>query len=72
MTNTEFEIMRKAQKKEQNIAILRVLDSIKSEIGMYEADCRFAGGTAECEKCNDNVFGSIYRIIDKHIKEYEE
>lgn len=42
------------------------LDEIKAEIKMYEADCRLQGGTDECEKCNSNVFGSIYRIIDKH------
>lgn len=42
------------------------LDKIRAEIGMYEADCRLQGGTDECEKCNSNVFGSIYRIIDKY------
>ena len=43
-----------------------VLDKIKAEIAMYEADCRLQGGPDECEKCNSNVFGSIYRIIDKY------
>lgn len=43
-----------------------VLDKIRAEIAMYEADCRLQGGTDECEKCNSNVFGSIYRIIDKY------
>lgn len=42
-----------------------ILDKIRAEIAMYEADCRLQGGTDECEKCNSNVFGSIYRIIDK-------
>lgn len=42
------------------------LDKIRAEIGMYEADCRLQGGTDACEKCNSNVFGSIYRIIDKY------
>ena len=42
------------------------LDQIKAEIEMYEADCRLQGGTDECEECNSNVFGSIYRIIDKY------
>ena len=45
-----------------------VLDEIRAEIELYEADCRLQGGTDECEKCNSNVFGSIYRIIDKHKK----
>lgn len=48
------------------------LDKIRAEIGMYEADCRLQGGTDECEKCNSNVFGSIYRIIDKYKAESEE
>ena len=49
-----------------------VLDKIRSEIAMYEADCRLQGGTDECEKCNSNVFGSIYRIIDKYKAESED
>ena len=49
-----------------------ILDKIKAEIGMYEADCRLQGGTDECEKCNSNIFGSIYRIIDKYRAESEE
>ena len=49
-----------------------VLDKIRAEIAMYEADCRLQGGTDECEKCNSNVFGSIYRIIDKHKAESED
>ena len=47
------------------------LDKVRAEIGMYEADCRLQGGTDECEKCNSNVFGSIYRIIDKYKAESE-
>lgn len=49
-----------------------ILDKIKAEIGMYEADCRLQGGTDDCEKCNSNIFGSIYRIIDKYRAESEE
>ena len=48
-----------------------ILDKIRAEIAMYEADCRLQGGTDECEKCNSNVFGSIYRIIDKYKAEFE-
>ena len=48
-----------------------ILDKIRAEIAMYEADCRLQGGTDECEKCNSNVFGSIYRIIDKYRAESE-
>jgi len=49
-----------------------VLDKIRAEIGMYEADCKLQGGQDECEECNSNVFGSIYRIIDKYKAESEE
>ena len=49
-----------------------ILDKIRDEIEMYELDCRLQGGAHECEKCNDNVFGSIYRIIDKYKAESEE
>lgn len=49
-----------------------VLEEIRAEIEMYEADCRLQGGTDECEKCNSNVFGSIYRIIDKYKAESED
>ena len=48
------------------------LDKIRAEIGIYEADCRLQGGTDECGKSNSNVFGSIYRIIDKYKAESEE
>ena len=48
-----------------------ILGKIKAEIGMYETDCRLQGGTDECEKCNSNIFGSIYRIIDKYKLESE-
>lgn len=63
-----------ADKNEQNLRMKQesVLDKIRAEIGMYEADCRLQGGTDECEKCNSNIFGSIYRIIDKYRAESEE
>ena len=49
----------------------KVFDKIKAEIEMHEADCKLQGGTDECEECNSNVFGSIYRIIDKYKAESE-
>ena len=53
------------------IKSLEAWEKVKAEIGIYEADCRLQGGTDECEKCNSNVFGSIYRIIDKYKAESE-
>ena len=52
--------------------LVDILDKIRAEIEMYEADCRLQGGSDECEKCNSNVFGSIYRIIDKYKAESGE
>ena len=49
-----------------------LLDKIIAEIGMYEADCRLSGYEyPSCKKCTDNVFGSIYRIINKYRVESE-
>ena len=49
------------------------LEKIKAEIKMYENDCMLAcPNNDDCRDCNDNMFGSIYRIIDKHIKEIKE
>ena len=42
------------------------LEKIKAEIKMYENDCMLAcPNNDDCRDCNDNMFGSIYRIIDK-------
>ena len=48
-----------------------ILDQIRAEIAMYEADCRLSGDEEQCKQCTDNVFGSIYRIIDKYKAEKE-
>lgn len=50
------------------------LSKIKDDIGKYELDCRFAdvSQTDECTICNKNVFGSIYKIIDKYIEGSDE
>lgn len=49
-----------------------VLDKIRAEIEQYESDCLFADDSKECKECDKIVFGSIYRIIDKHKAESEE
>jgi hypothetical protein len=51
--------------------VKEILSKIKDDIGRYELDCRFAdySQTDECTICNKNVFGSIYRIIDKYTEE---
>lgn len=54
--------------------VKEILSKIKDDIGKYELDCRFAdvSQTDECTICNKNVFGSIYRIIDKYIEGSEK
>lgn len=49
-----------------------ILDKIKADIAMYEADCRLSGDEEPCKQCTNNVFGSIYRIIDKYKAGSEE
>lgn len=65
MRKDEFQIVEKLVNQE----ITNVLTKIKSKIALYEADCRLADENEECTKCNDNVFKSIYHIIDEYIKD---
>ena len=60
--------MRKYEFPIVDAYVNKVLDEIKSEISVYEADCRLTNDLAsdECTHCNDNIFGSIYHIIDKY------
>ncbi len=46
--------------------VTELLDKIEADIIMYEADCRLSCDEEPCKQCTDNVFGSIYRIIDKY------
>ena len=48
-------------------------EKIKYDTGRYRADCEFVNEfeEPECRQCNANVFDSIERIIDKHLKEVE-
>lgn len=68
MRRDEFKIVDKLVNQE----ITNVLNKIKSKIELYEADCRLADENDECAKCNDNVFKSIYHIIDEYIKDNEK
>lgn len=71
MTNTEFEVMRKAQKKEQNIAIMRALDSLKTELNTANH------GSYDFHKYTDEygmviTVNDVMSVIDRYIREYEE
>lgn len=63
MRRDEFKIVDKLVKDEIN----KTLNDIKSEIASYELNCRLTDENDKCAKCNDNVFKSIYHIIDEYI-----
>lgn len=63
----DYEIVRKYKEQEP------VLDKIKAEIIKYEGDCRLSVAEyPSCKQCTDNVFETIYGIIDKYKAESEE
>ena len=50
-----------------------MLDKIRSEIIKYEGDCRLSVDEyPSCKQCTDNVFESIYAILDKCKAESEK
>lgn len=54
------------------MTIQKFAQLIKDDIARYRADCEFvseADDDPTCRQCTANVFGSIERIIDKHLKE---
>ena len=49
-----------------------VLDKIRAEIIKYEDDCRLSVDEyPSCKQCTDNVFDTIYAILDKYKAESE-
>ena len=49
-----------------------ILDKIRAEITKYEGDCRLSVDEyPSCKQCTDNVFETIYGIIDKYKAESE-
>ena len=50
-----------------------ILDKINAEIIKYEGDCRLSVDEySSCKQCTDNVFETIYGIIDKYKAESED
>ena len=50
-----------------------VLDKIRAEIIKYEGDCRLSVDEyPSCKQCTDNVFETIYGIIDKYKAESDD
>jgi hypothetical protein len=44
-----------------------IFDKIKADIISYEGDCRLSVDEyPSCKQCTDNVFESIYGILDKY------
>ena len=55
------------------VPLERELDKIRAEIFKYEGDCRLSiDEHPSCKQCTDNVFKTIYGILDKHKAESEE
>lgn len=51
----------------------RLLDEIRADIISYEGDCRLSVDEyPSCKQCTDNVFESIYAILDKCKAESEK
>lgn len=49
-----------------------VLDKMRAEIIKYECDCQLSiNEYPSCKQCTDNVFETIYGIIDKYKAETE-
>jgi hypothetical protein len=50
-----------------------VIDKIRADIISYEGDCRLSVDEyPSCKQCTDNVFESIYAILDKYKAESEK
>lgn len=49
-----------------------IIDKIRAEIIKYECDCRLSVDEyPSCKQCTDNVFETIYSILDKYKAETE-
>jgi len=49
------------------------LEKIRADIIKYESNCRLSVDEYPlCKECNDNVFKTIYRILDKYKAESED
>ena len=69
MSKCRYDLSEDCHNKKDCLAC--ILDKISTEIAQYEADCMFADTSKECKECDRVMFGTIYRIIDKHKKKSE-
>ena len=54
---------------EADVILWKTIEAIKADILRYKSDCELSAfGSPRCENCNEVMFGSILRIIDKHTK----
>lgn len=55
-----------------NSKVNEVLGKIRAEIIKYEGDCRLSVDEyPSCKQCTDNVFETIYGVLDKYKSETE-
>ena len=60
-------------KKAIEMCKVDIFDKIKADIISYEGDCRLSVDEyPSCKQCTDNVFESIYAILDKYKAESEK
>lgn len=60
-------------KKAVEMCKVDIFDKIRAEIIKYEGDCRLSVDEyPSCKQCTDNVFESIYAILDKYKAESEK
>lgn len=73
--NTETKIGRpfdlEKHDKEISDKWLDKIEQARKEIQRYETDCLLLEDSQICQECNNNMFKSIYNILDKLISESE-
>lgn len=46
--------------------INEIISQIEFEIAHYECNCMWAEDNETCRTCGENVFNTIYKILDKY------
>ena len=65
-TMRKYQMMQADYEARLKADLVAILDKIRADIIKYESDCRLSVDEyPSCKQCTDNVFESIYRIIDK-------
>ena len=69
MSKCRYDLSKDCNNKD---CLICVIDKIRADIIKYEGDCRLSVDEyPSCKQCTDNVFETIYGIIDKYKAESE-